>query len=334
MDDLNAGLAATANEPAADSTTIDATLDAAFDAPSEPTAGSDTPTSQEPASGPVAATQPPQEPAKTDGAKGEPPRERWDTILANARTKAAQDALAEHREHLEVVAELKRDFPGTLARLLEEAASNPQFSDTITAKAAALLNARKQSAKANEEPQPDAVMRYEDGTTEPTFSPAQLRKWNEWRERQMEAKLTEKFQPLQQLQQQFERHQQTKLEAEKAAGIAEKRSASWKSMPLFSDNKDAILARQQELYKDAATQPGFDPVNGPWELLQQAYGEVISATAIPKLQSQQTQQLVADAARKRAASSSDPNATAPAQPRKPRTPDEALDQVFSAYSGA
>jgi hypothetical protein len=307
-----------------------------FDAPSEPAASSDTPASPDPAKEPVAATQQPQEPAKTEASKGEPPPEKWEKILANARTKAKEEALAANRDHLAVVAELQRDFPGTLARLLEEAAANPQYSEAITAKAAALLNARKQAGKANEEPQPDAVMRYEDGTTEPSYTPAQLRKWQEWRERQVEAKLMQKFEPLQQLQQRFEEHQHVQQAQKVAADVAEERGALWKTMPMFEPNKDAILTRQQEIYAEAeaAAKRGegrFDPINTPWMALQQAYAEVIGTHALPKLQSQQTDDLVAQAARKRAGSSSDPAASAPAQPRKPRTPDEAVDSVFDAY---
>jgi hypothetical protein len=102
---------------------------------------------------------------------------------------------------------------------------------------------------------------------------------------------------------------------------------------LFEENRTAILKRQGELYEDAVKQPGFDVVNGPWDLLQRAYFDVIQTQALPKLHAKQTQDLVAEAAKKRAGSSSDPAAAAPAQPRKPRTVDEALDQGF-AYAGA
>ena len=333
-DDLASGLAATANEPTADSSpTPDAVLDAAFESSDAP-ATSEPSSDPDPAKQPVAATQQPQEPGKQDVAsKGEPPRERWETILANARTKARDEALAEHREHLEVVAELKRDFSGTLARLLEEGAADPRFSESITAKAAALLNARRQEAKANTEPEPD--LQTADGAL--VYSADQLRKWHQWNQKQTTAKLTEQFKPLQDLQQQFTQHQQVQRLTQEATSIAEERGATWKSMPFFADHKDAILARQQEIYTEAeaAAKRGerrFDPVNTPWEALQQAYGEIVSTQALPKLQSQQTDSLVAVAARKRAGSSSDPAASAPAQPRKPRTVDEALDQVFSGVS--
>ncbi len=324
-DELASGLAASANEPTTDTATPDTVLDAAFAEPSVDV----TPSDSQPADQPVAATQLPQDPATTtDAVKGEPPKERWDSILANARTKARDEALAEHKNALEIFKSLQGDFTGTLTQMLEEAAADPQYSDQITAKAAAILNARKVQAKADSEPEPDAVMRYEDGTTEPTYSPAQWRKVLAWRERQMKSELQNELKPLMELRQIFDQHKQQEADRTTAMSIAEKRGATWKTMPFFADNREAIVARQGELYKDVSAQPGFDPVNGPWELLQQAYSEVVSTHALPKLQSQQTDNLVAQAARKRAGSSSDPAASAPAQPRRPRTPDEALDQVF------
>ncbi len=332
-DELSTGLAATANEPVADSPTIDTVLDTAFESSPEPAAGSEPSGDPQSAEQPVAATQPPQTTEPPSGVKGEPPKERWDQILANARTKAREEALAEHREHLEVVQALKTDYVGTLTKLLEEGASDTRFSEALTAKAAALLNSRKQEAKANSEPEPD--LQTADGDL--VYSADQLRKWHQWNQNQTTAKLTEQFKPLRELQQQFEQVKQRQRDEQQAMSIAEERGASWKTMPLFDAHKDAILSRQAEIYADAEAafkrgEGRFDPVNTPWSALQQAYSEVITSQALPKLQSQQTDSLVAQAARKRAASSSDPAASAPAQPRKPRTIDEALDQAFSGVT--
>jgi hypothetical protein len=134
------------------------------------------------------------------------------------------------------------------------------------------------------------------------------------------------------MKQQIERHQETQRDTQKATAIAEKRGATWKTMPFFEDHKAAILGRQQELYESAKGSDGFDPVQGPWELLQRAYSEVVSTQALPKLQLAQTDSLVASAARKRAGNSSDPAASAPAQHRKPRTVDEALSQVYDGVA--
>lgn len=329
-EELATGLAATANEPVADSPTIDAVLETAFEPSSEPAAGSEPSGDPQPAKEPVAATQQPQTTENTSGVKGEPPQERWPAILDNARKKAREEALAEHRDHLEVVAELRRDFPGTLARLLEEAAANPQYAETITAKAAALLNARKKAASDDARPEPD---QGDDKFV--WYSPEQQAKLDAWKARQIKGELLTEFKPLMELREQIEQHREGQKLREQATEIATERGAIWKNAPLFEEHKDAILARQSELYAEAeaAHQRGegrFDPVNTPWMLLQQAYNEVIGTQALPKLQSQQTDSLVAVAARKRAGSSSDPAASVPAQPRKPRTVDEALDQVFSA----
>lgn len=328
-EELSTGLAATANDSVADSPTPDTVLDAAFASP-EPAADSEPSDAPESVSEPAAAIAQPQTPAQPSGAKGEPPRERWDSILENARTKAREETLAAHKDHLEVVRRLQEDFPGTLAQLLEEGSIDPRFSEQLTSRAAAILAARNKTVKADIEPEAD--LQTADGAL--VYSADQLRKWHQWNATQTEKKLSAQFAPLQQLQQRFEQHQQQVQMAQEAASVAEERGATWKSMPFFADHKDAILSRQAELYAEAhaAAQRGerrFDPVNTPWEALQRAYAEVVSTQALPQFQSQQTNTLVAQAARKRAGSSSDPAATAPAQPRRPRTVDEALDQVFS-----
>lgn len=325
-EELSTGLAATANDPVADSQTPDTVLDAAFASP-EPAAGSEPSGDPASVSEPAAAIAQPQTPEPPSGVKGEPPRERWDSILENARTKAREEGLAAHKDHLEIVQRLKEDFPGTLAQLLEEGLIDPRFSEQLTSRAAAILAARNKAAKADSEPEPD--LQTADGAL--VYSADQLRKWHQWNSTQTEKKLTEQFKPLQQLQQRFEQHQQQVQLAQEAQSVAEERGATWRSMPFFADHKDAILSRQAELYAEMQSRGGrLDPVNAPWMALQQAYSEVVSTQALPKLQSQQTDNLVAQAARKRAGSSSDPAANAPAQPRRPRTPDEALDQVFGA----
>ena len=332
-EELTSGLAATANESPADTqpATPDAAMDAVFDAPAEPTASSADPISPAPAIEPVAAIAPPQNVAKPDGAKGEPPPERWDSILANARSKARDETLAEHRDRLDIIDRLQQDFPGTLAQLIEEGAADPRFSEQITSRMAAFTAARGQAAKANTEPEAD--LQTSDGAL--VYSADQLRKWSQWNAKAAEEKMTAQFKPLQQLQQRFEQHQRVMRDTKEAESIAEDRGGVWRQMPHFDVHKDAILSRQATIYAELEAQGKrgerrFDPVNSPWDALAMAYREVVSTQAIPKLQSQQTEQLVAQAAHKRAGSSSDPAASAPGRPRKPRTEDEALEQVFGA----
>ena len=189
----------------------------------------------------------------------------------------------------------------------------------------------EQLAKAESEPEPD--LQTSDGAL--VYSADQLRKWQQWNSQQSERKLSEQFAPLREMQERFQQQQQVQRMAQEAASVAEERGSSWKQMPFFEDHKAAILSRQAEIYAEIQQQAQrgerrFDPQNTPWDALTMAYREVVSTQALPKLQSQQTDSLVAQAARKRAGSSSDPAASAPAQPRKPRTEDEALDQVFGA----
>jgi len=331
-DDLDMALAETAGASAETSVTEDSVIDAVFDAPSGDAATPDTSTETPAAPEPAAATEQPQsETPSAEGAKGEPPRERWDTILQNARTKAREETLAEHRERLEVLDRLRDDLPGTLGQLLDEGVADPRFSEALLSKAAAILSARRQEAKANTEPEAD--LQTADGAL--VYSADQLRKWHQWNAKQQETAMSARFAPLQQLQARIQEHEQFQQTAREAAGIAAERGEAWREMPFFAENKPAILARQQELYAEMQTaaqagQRRGDAVNDPWHALQRAYREVVSTQAIPKLQSQQTQTIVQSNARKAAGSMTDPAASAPARPRKPRTEDEALEQVFGA----
>lgn len=332
-DTLDQDLAATAGEMADTPATEDAALDAVFNAPSDSPAGSDTSEQATTAPEPAAATVQPQvstpDPA---GAKGEPARWRWETILANARTKEREAFLKEWGGGLEVLQAMQRDLPGTLAQLLDEASADPRYAEQVVSRAAQILSQRQKAAKADVEPQPD----LQTGDGELVYSAKQLNKWQEWRDRQTQARITEQFKPLQDLQAEIATHREFQQRSQEAASIAAQRGGVWKDMPFFADHKDAILARQQELYTDLQQQAQLgqrrsDAVNDPWDALAMAYREVVGGQAIPKLQTQQTQTLMAEAARKARGSMSDPAASAPAQPRKPRTEDEALDQVFNAF---
>lgn len=326
-DELSTGLAATANEPAADIQTEDAVLDAAFASP-EPAADSEPSAETAPVSEPAAAIAQPQTPDQPSGVKGVPPEERWPSILENTRNKTREETLAAYKDQLEIVQRLREDFSGTLAQLLEEGSNDPRFSEQLTSRAAAILAARNQAAKANTEPEPD--LQTADGAL--VYSADQLRKWHQWNQTQTEKKLTEQFKPLQQLQQRFEQHQQQVQAAEKATETVGRRMAPLTALPFFKESQEAIKARQREIYEQMQGQPGFDPDETPFTALIQAYGEVVGTQAIPKLRSAQTGQFIADAARKRAGSSSDPAATAPAHPRKPRSVDEALEQAFDGIA--
>lgn len=264
--------------------------------------------------------------------KGEPPRERWDQILANARTKATEEALAKYRDPqtgrdlLQVAQLLSQDFPGTLAQLIDEAVGDDRFADGITAKAAALLNARKQKGKLDAEPEAD----FQTAEGVPFYSADQLRKWHEWNNRQTERKFGEQYKPLMELQNRFQKMEQRAQDEKKAFSVAKQRGDLWKSMPMFEENKAAILERQQAIYTEMVGAGRSDDPDMPWEAMQKAYAEVIQTQAIPKLQAKQTETLVASAQHKRAGSTTDPGAaSAPARPPKFRTPDEALDYAFS-----
>lgn len=120
-----------------------------------------TPTATEDA---AAITQPvATEPASVTPAKtGEPPQEKWPTILANARTKAADEALAKHREtygwaeqipqaQLQEIARqtqrISSDPVGHIRDLVAEVGNHPTFGPQLRSEFARILGSARGQAK-------------------------------------------------------------------------------------------------------------------------------------------------------------------------------------------
>src|SRR4051812_6347539 len=116
----------------------------------------------------AAATEPPAADASDNGtapAAGEPPKERWNDILANARTKAAEEALAPYswakqvdQQEFARVIEMSRkasaDPIGYMQDFIKELQAHPEYSAQLRSLAAKALAQRSQQAPAVEsEPQ-------------------------------------------------------------------------------------------------------------------------------------------------------------------------------------
>jgi hypothetical protein len=331
-------------------TTIDGALDQAFDdltaPPAEPVAATpaapagEVPTTAEPPAG--------EPPPGLEGKKGPIPFDVHDTALKNARQKAAEEAEQRFQQQyggaLQVVQALQADLPGTLAQLLAEASAHPEYGQAVTAHAARLL-AGKRGAKpaADADPEPP---RFADGPNgELIFDPAVDKQWREWNDRRIEkqllAKVEEQYAPIKQsyedTQKQREAAKQWAQYETQVKTRAKERGQEWDAMPFMekdSPTRTAILKRQGELYEALKAQAAqgqrrMNPHEDSWIALQQAYREVVKQQGLPSLQAKTQQQFVESAVTKSRGSQSDPAASAPAQPRKARTVDEALDQAFS-----
>ena len=198
------------------------------------------------------ATVPPVDASTPDGqppTAGAPPQERWDTILANARAKAAEEAIApyawakqvdpqEFQQIRKIAAHFtKGDVVTGLQEMIAEARKDPAVEAQIRSFAAKTLAQRSQQTP-NQEPQPDLPIQLEDGRVVHLYSGEQLAKREAFLQQQWMQAVEQKLQPFQQTH--------DTLQAERAA-----------------------LAQQQEIthfvastFEDVKTWPGMDdPAN-------------------------------------------------------------------------
>jgi hypothetical protein len=266
------------------------------------------------------------------------------TALDNARTKAAQEAEQRFQQEyggaLQVIQAMQSDLPGTLAQLLSEAVAHPQHGQAVLAHAARLLQGRR-GAKAQEavvEPEPQADLQTAEG--ELVYSAKQQQAREAWFRRQVLGDVEKTYGPIKQSFEQQQKQQQAAEAFGKYRAEADTRSKAQaetlKKLPFVEEHRAAINARQQEIFAEMAQRGGVNPHEAPMQAWLQAYSEIVGK-ALPArdagLQAKTQQQFVQTAAAKVRGSQSDPAASAPAQPRKPRTPDEALDMVFESARG-
>lgn len=326
--------------------TPDQALDAAFEELSKP---AETPPEPEAQAGEVPTTEEPPKVEETPGEtkEGPIPFTVHKTALENARTKAAEETerrmlaqleseLKPLREHILLAQQLQADRVNTIARLIEQSKDDPQI--------AALLGrslAGRRGQKAEDEPQPD----LQTAEGELVYSAKQLKAWQDWNMRKLMGEVEQKYAPLVQSHEQTQKAQEAARKWQEYEATVQQRTeanaALWDAMPFMEKNQDgtpsptrtAILKRSRELADELTQQIGkgtiqINPLDLPWIALQRAYAEVAKSNVIPSLQAQSQTQLIQTAVRKSQGSAVVPAASAPAQPRKPRSVDEALDQAF------
>ena len=208
------------------------------------------PASPDTASATADATVPPVDASTPDGTTptaGAPPQERWDTILANARAKAAEEAVAplawakdvspqEFQQIRQIAAHFsKGDVVTGLQEMIAEARKDPAVEAQIRSFAAKTLAQRSQPP-VNQEPQADLPIQLEDGRVVHLYSADQQAKREAFLQQKWMQEMRQELQPLQQTHE--------TLQAERKA-----------------------LAQQQEIsqfvtstFEDVKTWPGMDDV--------------------------------------------------------------------------
>lgn len=171
---------------------------------STPTPTSDSPT---PDSASAATTEPPVVEATPDGTTpgvGEPPKERWDSILANARQKAAEEATAQYAwakqvnpQEFQQIQQLARTLSANpiegLQQLIGEIRKDPQYDAALKSMAArALAQGQRQQSQATE---PQMVqVQLEDGSV--VAMPRDPGAWLEHQKQQWLAQVKQEFSPV------------------------------------------------------------------------------------------------------------------------------------------
>jgi hypothetical protein len=208
-----------------------------------------------------------------------------------------------------------------LRQLLKEYGQNPATQAAFRAEMGRALSQMRGPKPAVEDVEPEADLQTADGAL--VYSAAQLAKREAWLTRQWDARMQKELQPLKQTHQDAQKAKESaqKLEAVKASAI--EAYTEWAEQPHFKENVKAIQAEQHRLWETGMK---------PEKALRQAYLTVLNRDVIPKLQSNQHQSLVQQAAAKVRASTDNPAASAPAQPRRisaeGRSQRAVMDEIF------
>ncbi len=270
------------------------------------------------------ATVPPVDASTPDGqppTAGEPPQEKWSTILANARAKAAEEAIAplawakdvspqEFQQIRQIAAHFsKGDVVTGLQEMIAEARKDPAVEAQIRSFAAKTLAQRSQPQPVDQEPHADLPIQLEDGRVVHLYSAEQ--------QARREAYLQQKW--MQGVEQQLQPLKQTHetLQAERAAIKESNEWNSWQSQQVGEtltwagmDNPDVRAQFAKEVERNIMNRDiSRDQIERE---IDRAYRKVV----VPTL-SRQAQSTLLDSLKTKAAASSsvNPGSAAASTPR-------------------
>lgn len=317
-----------------ESTSVEApqTVDAALDSFSAQMLAEETPATpetQEPAvpEGEPTTEAVPQEAADSDASKQGPiPFAVHKTALENARTKAAEETqqrlLQEWRSQVEpvlphlnaITQDAQHGTIDGLASLIAAYAENPQTAPQLRSYFGRMLSQQRQPAQAPTDTRPEPDLQTPDGAL--VYSNERLQQLMAWERKQLQQELAQQIKPLQDMRQQQETQQRIAQQRDAALQWATSQLQEFRSDPDFVTHEKAVKERM-------AANPSWS-LDRAW---QQVYRDVV----VPQKLAQGNVQYLEAAAKKSRGSAPDPAASAPAQPKRASTLDEALDQ---AYGGA
>jgi hypothetical protein len=275
-----------------------------------------------PAAQSAATTTPPAETVPVEGQpqQGEPPKERWNDILANARTKAAQEADAKWQQYewakqvnpqdFQQVQSIARHFkPGGdpiegLQSLMAEIRKDPANDARLRSLAARALSQRSQPQAT--EPQMVQVQ-LEDGSVVPM--PRDPAAWLEHQKQQWLSQVKQELQPVIKTHEDLQAERRVEAQNQHVKQVTDETfndASTWAGMD-SSENRIAVAQRLQTLV----------PEDASIEQVQLALNKAYRQVVLPKL-SQSTEARLLDSLKTRAAASTsvNPGSAAPSASRQ------------------
>lgn len=209
------------------------------------------------------------------------------------------------KEAIALLDSLDGDYVGTMDRLFRIADQHPQLQQHVRSLAGRWLGQSAQSPQAAEqdaEPQPDFV---EPNTGKPVFSAERLRQWQDWQARQLEARITQRFEPLVRAHEDTQHRARQQAEFDRQAATLKAEFDRYAAKPHFQDHKAEIL--------DLIKQSG-------WKMsIGDAYNDVLLTKVLPTANQTAKAQQLAELRTQAAASSPKASSTAPVTPADVRS---------------
>ena len=195
------------------------------------------------------------------------------------------------------------EFLGKFHDLLR---NDPEYGQSVRSWAGKVLGGGRQPVEAvNPQGDPEPGPDFQDEKGTPFFSAPQLQKWQTWRERQFEAKQSERYQPLIDAHQQAQAAEQQRQSDARDTQRAISEVDKIKAKPFYDELKPDIAARMKE----------SNWTESPLE----AYVAVLTTKKLPTLTADAKAQTLAELKTHAAASSAKPSTAASATPTKPRS---------------
>jgi Fe-S cluster biosynthesis and repair protein YggX len=282
-------------------------------------ASTPSPESTPPASASADATVPPAADASTEDTTpgaGEPPRERWNDILANARAKAAEEAIAplswakqvsqqEYQQVAELAKRASADPIGYLQDFIKELQGSPEHAAQLRSLAARALAQRQ--AQPTESQEPEFMLPQPDGSI--AFDPAGFASWKQWQQKQLLAQVQERLQPYQQTHEQLQAERAAAKEHHESQQFASTVTADVKTWPGVTE--DAMKAMADVIRTDPKL-----PAKPTYADLDAATNRAYRAVVAPTLTQKAQAKLLDNLQQKATASTSvNPGSAAAGSPR-------------------